>query len=99
MSRYRVGVGRIAHEGNSFVSRETPLSDFESFGGISVGSGIPQHPERRDEIAGFAEQVERDGESVEWVPLLSIGGFASGSISHAPVHYSGETLRWARRRR
>ena len=93
MSHFRIGVGRIIHEGNSFVSRETPLSDFETFGGISLGSEVLGHPERRDEVAGFVERFARAGEDVELVPLLSTGGFASGNVSGEAVLYLDETLR------
>ena len=93
MSFLRIGVGGIVHEGNSFVSLETPLSDFETFGGISIGPDVLKHPERRDEVVGFAKRVAERGGNVELVPLLNTGGFASGNVSSEAVRYFEKTLR------
>ena len=59
MSYFRIGVCNISQEGNSFTSLETSLSDFESYGDILVGHEVLEHPERRDEVTGFAKTIEK----------------------------------------
>lgn len=97
MSRYRIGICRILHESNSFISGETSLADFRTYGGILLGAEVLDCPDRRDEIAGFLQVLRRADEHIETVPFLSTGGFASGLISAEMVDYLGRALRQALR--
>ena len=93
MSYFRIGVCNISQEGNSFTSLETSLSDFESYGDILVGHEVLEHPERRDEVTGFAKTIEAAGEDFEVVPLMSTEALPSGPVTVEAVHSLDGTLR------
>lgn len=85
MSTKRIGVARCWHESNTFSSALTDVEDFEKYqGGILVGAAMLNHPDRRDEIAGF-ERVLGTAEDIEIVPLISAGALPSGLITAAAV--------------
>ena len=97
MSCFRIGICRISHEGNSFASSETPLSDFETFGGVLVGSEVLQRAQRLDEVTGFVRAIEKAGEGSEVVPLMSTSTVPSGPVSAEAVSSLDATLREALR--
>ena len=93
MSHFRIGVGKISQEGNSFAALETSLSDFESYGGLLVGHEVLDQPERRDEVTGFVKAIESGGEDFEVIPLISTEALPSGSVAVDAVRSLDETLR------
>jgi microcystin degradation protein MlrC len=93
MSHFRIGVGKISQEGNSFAALETSLGDFESYGGLLVGHEILDQPERRDEVTGFVKAIESGGEDFEVIPLISTEALPSGSVTVDAVRSLDETLR------
>ena len=92
-SQLRIAVCRIMHESNSFATSEVSLSDFENRGGVLVGSDVLTERGRRNEMAGFLNVIERSGENVEVVPLLSAVSLAGGNVAANAVRYFEETLR------
>ena len=58
---YRIGIGRIWHESNSFFNIPTELADFEaSPGGLVVGEAILKQTSRSDEVTGILEVLCSD---------------------------------------
>ena len=95
MSRYRIAIGRISHESNSFFRRGTTMEDFESFaGGVATGDTLLARPDRTDEITGFLD-VFADHEPV---PLLSAATPPSGPVTQGAVDTLEGTLRRQLRR-
>ena len=77
---HRIGIGRIWHESNTFCAVKTTLEDFESYpGGLVVGAGLLDRPDRADEITGMLDVFRHDG-SVEPVPLIGASLEPSGAI-------------------
>ena len=77
---YRIGIGRIWHESNSFFAIGTRLEDFESYpGGLVVGQPLFNRPDRADEITGMLKVFSRDNQ-FEPVPLLGASLEPSGAI-------------------
>jgi microcystin degradation protein MlrC len=78
---YRIGIGRIWHESNSFFSVRTNLEDFQSYpGGLVVGEALFGRPDRADEVTGMLDVFSRD-ERFEPVPLLGASLEPSGAIA------------------
>ena len=81
MPPFRIAIGRITHESNSFFREGTPLQAFASFGdGLMLGADLLDKPERRDEVTGFLDVFRRSG-PVEAVPLLSTTTPPSGLVT------------------
>ena len=93
MSDFRVAIGRIKHETNSFCQKHTELSVFQAFStGIDVGEDLLDRPERHDEVRGFIDVLGSDGD-VEIAPLLSTTAPPSGLVSVEAIRFIAQTLR------
>jgi len=78
---FRIGIGRIWHESNSFFALKTTLEDFASYpGGLVIGEALLEQPDRADEITGMLD-VFRRVPAVEPVPLLSASLEPSGQVA------------------
>ena len=90
---YRIGIGRIWHESNSFFAIGTRLEDFESYpGGLVVGQPLFNRPDRADEITGMLKVFSRDNQ-FEPVPLLGASLEPSGAITPDCVEALSDLLR------
>jgi microcystin degradation protein MlrC len=95
MSNFRIGIGRIWTESNTFSSLKTTISDFcglSSYSGVAVGAEVLAQPERKDEVNGFVKVLSPDSR-VEIVPLLSAGALPSGPVTGEAVSFLEDILR------
>ena len=78
---YRIGIGRIWHESNSFFALKTTLEDFASYsGGLVIGEAMLEQSDRADEITGMLDVFRRDP-AVQLVPLISASLEPSGQVA------------------
>ena len=91
MSRFRIGVGRIWQECNSFSCVATKLADYQSAGGIAFGDGVLDQPTRRDEVTGFLDVLAAD-QDVEVAGLLNANALPSGCATDEVVAFFEDTL-------
>jgi microcystin degradation protein MlrC len=75
---WRIGVGKLWSESNSFSSLNTTLGGFETWGLFS-GSEVIESSDRRDEITGFINVLGADAD-VEIVPLANASALPSGIV-------------------
>lgn len=93
MSDFRIGIARFWHESNSFSCSPTQIDDFASYhGGTRLGAEVLSDPQQRDEVAGFAQVLNRHP-GVEVVGLLSAGTLPSGLLTDETVRYFDDILR------
>jgi microcystin degradation protein MlrC len=92
MSDFRIGIGQIWHESNTFACLSTDIENFTSYhDGIRVGQEILDAPEHRDELTGFKDVFGRAG--VEMRPLIAAGALPSGPWTQAAVDHIEDILR------
>ena len=78
---HRIGIGRIWHESNSFLSVNTTLEDFQSYAdGLLVGDSLFDRPDRSDELTGMFD-VFGDHPHVKLVPLIAAAREPSGALT------------------
>jgi microcystin degradation protein MlrC len=87
----RVAVARIFQETSSFSARRTTLEDFRQFGlhfgedVFKVSAGL------RDEIGGFLEMAQRDGD-IELIPVMWAVGWTGGPVTQDTFEYLRDKL-------
>ena len=93
MPSFRIGIGRLWHESNTFASRCTKIEDFTSYHeGILLGEEVLSGPRRRDEVTGFKDALASNV-NVEMVPLISAGALPSGPLTQETVDHLQSALR------
>lgn len=96
MTPYRIGIGRISHESNSFSTVPTDVEDFDFFGGVITGPRVLLGSDRPDEVTGFMQVL--GSEDVEIVPLLTAAAVPAGCWTENAVKAIDNTLREQLRR-
>jgi microcystin degradation protein MlrC len=79
--RYRVALGSIMHESNSFNSQPTELTGFHFRQGASDQSILADWATGNSEVAGFVEEGQRCG--LELLPTIYASATPSGPVTSA----------------
>ena len=90
--KFRIGIGGIWHESNSFCVRDVTAEDFTIHGRTAIGKNVLDQTERRDEVAGFAEVLKRNSQ-IEIIPLLSAETWIAGHLTDEAVGFLEDILR------
>ena len=92
MGDFRIGIGQIRHESNSFFREGTTPGQFSSFsGGVTIGRGLFEKSQRNDEIAGFLNVL--GPAAVETVGVLRATTPPSGPVTEEAVGFLEGILR------
>ncbi len=92
MTTYRIGLGRISHEANTFSTVATGVGNFDLLGGIVTGPDVLKPSDRCHEMNGFVEVLSGD-DQVELVPLLSAAAVPAGRWTEDAVEHIDGLLR------
>jgi len=75
MSSYRVVIGKISHETNTFSTVKTSLSDFRPMYGQEIVETLKG---TRSGIGGYIDVFDREG--VEYIPTIAAGATPAGEL-------------------
>ena len=94
MSSYRVIIGKMSHETNTFSTVKTTLSDFRPMYGQEIVETLKG---TRSGIGGYIDVFDREG--VEYIPTIAAGATPAGELRNEDfwniVNYIKEAIKQA----
>ncbi len=94
MSSYRVIIGKMSHETNTFSTVKTTLSDFRPMYGQEIVEALKG---TRSGIGGYIDVFDREG--VEYIPTIAAGATPAGELRNEDfwniVNYIKEAIKQA----